>query len=154
MLSAQTVQNYTRTSIASPTGEVPRSGGRGSLPPIGLRPLLPALPQSHSRAHFVTARQWRGCGNCAIPASATGSGRPQFPRGGSTGRRGRRPLRRGRTLSRVRRRRYGIRYRTARAADSRPYGIRVGFAQFRTPNSELRISPFLPGEESVIIPLL
>ena len=27
-------------------------------------------------------------------------------------------------------------------------------AQFRTPNSELRISPFLPGEESVIIPLL
>ena len=36
------------------------------------------LPQCHSRACFATARQWRGCGNCWLPLSATGSGSQQF----------------------------------------------------------------------------
>ena len=43
----------------------------------GQGPLL-ALPHCHSRACFATARQWRGCGNCALPVSATGSGKAQF----------------------------------------------------------------------------
>ena len=38
----------------------------------------PPCRNCHSRACFATARQWRGCGNCGPPASATGSGRPQF----------------------------------------------------------------------------
>ncbi len=38
----------------------------------------PTLPQCHSRACFATARQWRGCGNCWLPLSATGSGSQQF----------------------------------------------------------------------------
>ena len=40
----------------------------------------PPCRKCHSRACFTTARQWRGCGNCAPPASATGSGGAQFPR--------------------------------------------------------------------------
>ena len=52
-------------------------------PPCGARKTLRAcaestLPQCHSRACFATARQWRGCGNCWLPSSATGSGSQQF----------------------------------------------------------------------------
>ena len=51
--------------------------------PCGTRKTLRAyaestLPQCHSRACFATARQWRGCGNCWLPSSATGSGSQQF----------------------------------------------------------------------------
>ena len=37
-----------------------------------------ALPHCHSRACFATALQRRGYGNCALPLSATGSGKAQF----------------------------------------------------------------------------
>ncbi|MDY4487688.1 MAG: hypothetical protein SPE18_06490 [Candidatus Limivicinus sp.] len=40
-------------------------------------PLL-ALPQSHLRACFATARKRRGYGNCSSPSSAAGSGEAQF----------------------------------------------------------------------------
>ncbi len=40
----------------------------------------PPCRKCHSRACFTTARQWRGCGNCVPPVSATGSGGPQFQR--------------------------------------------------------------------------
>ena len=65
----------------------PSSASRGDRrmppPPCGARKTLRAcaestLPQCHSRACFATARQWRGCGNCWLPSSATGSGSQQF----------------------------------------------------------------------------
>ena len=40
----------------------------------------PPCRKCQSRACFNTARQWRGCGNCVPPASATGSGGTQFQR--------------------------------------------------------------------------
>ena len=40
---------------------------------------LPTLPQCHSRACFTTACQWRGCGECALASSATGSASPLSP---------------------------------------------------------------------------
>ena len=41
--------------------------------------LVPPCRICHSRACFATARQWRGCGDCAPPFSAAGSGRAQSP---------------------------------------------------------------------------
>ena len=60
---------------SKPLQETALTEQRGSS--RGQGPLL-ALPQSHSRAYFVTARQWRGCGNSALPVSATGSGKALF----------------------------------------------------------------------------
>ena len=56
---------------------------RSPCPPCGARKSRRAcaestLQQCHSRACFATARQWRGCGNCWLPSSATGSGSQQF----------------------------------------------------------------------------
>ncbi|MGM9588506.1 MAG: hypothetical protein ACI3VA_13595 [Candidatus Limivicinus sp.] len=40
-------------------------------------PLL-TLPHCRLWACFTTAHKWRGCGNCASPSSAAGSGKAQF----------------------------------------------------------------------------
>ena len=61
----------------------PHPALRATCPPCSSRKSRRAcaestLPQCHSRACFATARQWRGCGNCWLPSSATGSGSQQF----------------------------------------------------------------------------
>ena len=52
---------------------------RASIPPPRCARHMPPCRDCHSRACFATARQWRGCGDCAPPFSAAGSGRVQSP---------------------------------------------------------------------------